>query len=83
MIPEGGGLLRGSIGKEVAASFTLPGLYSITCAPQIGTGMMALEVVGGDVSNLEAVNAPKMPKKAQDHSAPLFAELLKRRMEGR
>jgi len=70
MIPEGGGLLRGSIGKEVAASFTLPGLYSITCAPQIGTGMIALVVVGDDVSNLEAVKAVKTPKKAQERFAP-------------
>lgn len=83
MIPEGGGLLRGSIGKEVAASFTLRGVYSITCAPQIGIGMIALEVVGGDVGNLEAVNSAKTPKKAQDHSAPRFAELLNRRMERR
>jgi hypothetical protein len=83
MIPEGGGLLRGSVNKEVAASFTLPGVYSITCAPQMGMGMMALEVVGGDVGNLEAVNAAKMPYKAQDHSASLFAKLLNRRMERR
>lgn len=75
MTPEGGDLFKGSIGKEVVASFTVPGVYGIKCAPHFGMGMIALVVVGDDVSNLEAAKAAQMPKKAQERFAPLFAEI--------
>lgn len=75
MTPEGGELFKGAINKEVVATFSVPGVYGIKCAPHLGMGMVALVVVGEDASNLEAVKAAKMPKKAQERLAPLFAEI--------
>lgn len=75
MTPEGGDLFKGSLGKEVVATFTVPGVYAIKCAPHLGMGMVALVVVGDDVSNMEAVKAAKLPKKAQERLAPLFAQI--------
>lgn len=75
MTPEGGELFKGALGKEVVASFTVPGVYGIKCAPHLGMGMIAIVVVGDDVSNLDAVKAAKMPRKAQERFAPLFAEI--------
>ncbi len=75
MVPEGGELFKGGINKEVVATFTVPGVYAVKCAPHLGMGMVALIVVGEDTSNLEAVKAVKMPKKAQERFAPLFAEV--------
>lgn len=75
MIPEGGEVFKGSLGKEVVASFTVPGVYGIKCAPHLGMGMVAIVVVGDDVSNLEAVKAVKVPKKALERLVPLWAEI--------
>jgi pseudoazurin len=75
MIPEGGEVFKGSLGKEVVASFTVPGVYGIKCAPHLGMGMVAIVVVGDDVSNLEAAKAVKVPKKALERLAPLWAEI--------
>ncbi len=75
MTPEGGELFKGTISKEVVATFSVPGVYGIKCAPHLGMGMVALVVVGEDTGNLEAVKAAKMPKKAQERLAPLFAEI--------
>jgi pseudoazurin len=72
MVPAGGELFKGAINKEVVATFTAPGVYGVKCSPHVG---MALIVVGEDTSNLEAVKAVKMPKKAQERLAPLFAEI--------
>jgi len=38
-------------------------------------GMVALIVVGDDLSNLDALKAAKNPKKPQEHFDALFAEL--------
>jgi pseudoazurin len=75
MTPEGAELFKGGMGKEVVATFTVPGVYGIKCAPHLGMGMVALVVVGEDTGNLEAVKAAKVPKKAQERFAPLFAEI--------
>lgn len=75
MVPDGGELFKGAINKEVVATFSVPGVYGVKCAPHLGMGMVALIVVGEDTSNLEAVKAVKVPKKAQDRFAPLFAEV--------
>ena len=73
MVPAGGELFKGAINKEVVATFTVPGVYGVKCSPHVGMGMVALIVVGEDTGNLEAVKAAKMPKKAQERLAPLFA----------
>jgi len=75
MVPAGGELFKGAINKEVVATFTVPGVYGVKCMPHVGMGMVALIVVGEDISNLEAVKAVTMPKKAQERLAPLFAEI--------
>lgn len=75
MTPEGGELFKGAINKEVVATFTVPGIYGVKCAPHLAMGMVALVVVGEDTGNLAAVKAAKMPKKAQERLAPLFDEI--------
>jgi len=56
-------------------TFTTPGAYGIKCAPHFGMGMVALVVVGGAPTNLEALKAVKLPKPAQQRFEPLYDQL--------
>jgi len=73
--PEGGELFKGGIGKEVVASFTVPGIYGVKCTPHFGMGMVALIVVADDLSNLDAAKAAQAPPKAIERLEPLFAAI--------
>lgn len=75
MMPEGAEPFKGAIGKEVSATFTVPGVYGIKCLPHLGMGMVALVVVDDPASNLEAAKAAKNPPKAKERFDAMFAEL--------
>ncbi len=75
MLPDGAKPFKGKLGKEIVATFEVPGAYGIKCAPHLGLGMIALVVVGDAPANLEAVKAVKLPKKANDRFAAIYAEL--------
>jgi pseudoazurin len=65
ILPEGGDEFKGAMGKEVAVTFTTPGVYGVKCAPHFGMGMVALIVVG-DAPDLEQAKTAKLPKKARE-----------------
>lgn len=75
MLPEGAEPFKGAISKEISVTFTVPGVYGVKCTPHFAMGMVALVVVGDDLSNLDAAKTAKLPKKASERLEPLFAEL--------
>jgi pseudoazurin len=77
MMPEGAEPFKGQISQPFTETFTVPGVYAVKCDPHYGLGMVAVIVVGGDLSNLDAVKAAKNPKKPQERFDAIFAELQK------
>lgn len=65
ILPEGGDTFKGAMGKEIAVTFTTPGVYGVKCAPHFAMGMVALVVVG-DAPDLEQAKTAKLPKKARE-----------------
>ena len=65
ILPEGGDTFKGAMGKEVAVTFTAPGVYGVKCSPHYAMGMVALIVVG-DGPDLEQAKTAKLPKKARE-----------------
>ena len=64
ILPDGAETFKGAIGKEIAVTFTVPGVYGIKCAPHFGMGMVAAVVVE-DAANIEAAQTVKLPPKAR------------------
>jgi len=75
MMPEGAPAFKSKLSETFVQTFTAPGIYAVKCDPHYGMGMVALIVVGDDLSNLDALKAAKNPKKPQDAFNALFAEL--------
>lgn len=75
MMPAGAPAFKSKLSETFTQTFTAPGIYAVKCDPHYGMGMVALVVVGDDLSNLDALKAAKNPKKPQDHFDALFAEL--------
>jgi pseudoazurin len=66
LLPEGAEMFKGKMGQEIVVTFTVPGAYAIKCTPHFAMGMVALVVVGDAPTNLDAVKAAKLPKKARE-----------------
>lgn len=77
MMPAGAEAFKGKISQPVTATFTVPGVYGIKCTPHFALGMVAVVVVGDDLSNLDAVKAATVPKKPADRFHEIFEELQK------
>ena len=77
MLPAGATAFKGDTSKALTETFTVPGVYAVKCNPHYGLGMVAVIVVGNDVSNLEALKGVKNPKKAQERLDAVFAQLAK------
>jgi pseudoazurin len=75
MAPEGAPVVKTVVGKEETLTFDKPGIYGFKCSPHYLMGMVALVVVGGDRSNLEAAKAVQHGKLAQKRFDPLFAQV--------
>ena len=75
ILPAGGTEFKGAMGKEVAVTFTTPGVYGIKCAPHFAMGMVALVVVDDPAANLEEAKAARNPPKAKERFDAMFAEL--------
>ena len=59
--PEGFTLpAKSGLNKEVSITFDKPGVYLYVCTPHKVMGMIALVVVGEDVSNKDAIASVKM-----------------------
>jgi pseudoazurin len=77
MMPAGAEGFKGKISQPITQTFTVPGVYGIKCTPHFAMGMVALVVVGDDLSNLDAVEAVKVPKTPADRFHEIFEELQK------
>ena len=75
MMPAGAPAFKSKLSETFVQAFAAPGIYAVKCDPHYGMGMVALIVVGDDLSNLDALKAAKNPKKPQDSFDALFAEL--------
>ena len=74
--PEGWELPKKSKNnKEVAITFDTPGVYLDQCTPQASMGRIALVVVGGDTSNIEAIEKAKVRGKSKKKLKKLLGEL--------
>ena len=66
ILPGGAEPFKGKINEEIDVTFTVPGVYGVKCLPHFAMGMVALVVVGGDTSNLEAAKTARLPGKARE-----------------
>ena len=62
--PQGAEELRGQVGKDVAYTFNMPGIYLIRCAPHYGMGMVAVVEVDAP-SNLDQIKQLYLPGKVR------------------
>lgn len=74
ILPAGGETFKGTMGKEVAVTFTVPGAYGVKCMPHYSMGMVALVVVGDAPVDLEQVKTAKLPKMARQRMDAAIAE---------
>lgn len=75
LIPSGAEPFKGQNSKDLTVTFDIPGVYAIKCAPHFAMGMIALVVVGNDLTNLADIEAARFPKKAAERFEVMFAEL--------
>jgi pseudoazurin len=75
LIPTGATPFKGKMSQPLVETFTVPGVYAVKCQPHYGLGMVAVVVVGGDLSNLPALKAAHNPARAQDRFNAILAEL--------
>jgi pseudoazurin len=74
-IPAGAEAWKGKISQDVTVTFSQPGLYAYKCTPHFGLGMVGLIEVGGDTSNLDAINGLKLPGKAKARMDELVGQV--------
>ena len=74
--PEGFALPKKSgLNKEVSITFDKPGVYLYICTPHKVMGMIAMVVVGGDVSNKDAIAKVKMIGRGKKKLSSLVEQL--------
>lgn len=62
--PQGAEELKGQVGKDVAYTFNIPGIYLIRCAPHYGMGMVVVIEVDAP-SNLDQIKQVYLPGKVR------------------
>ncbi len=75
LIPDGAEPFKGKSSKDIAVTFDVPGVYAVKCMPHLAMGMVALVVVGGDTSNLDAIEKAKLPKPAHERFEAMIGQL--------
>ena len=65
---------KSKMNKEYSYTFEVPGIYLYQCTPHKGMGMIALVVVGGDVSNADAVAKTRVLDKSKKILPKLLAD---------
>tara|TARA_Y100000591_G_scaffold207596_1_gene179785 strand:- start:347 stop:772 length:426 start_codon:yes stop_codon:yes gene_type:complete len=74
--PEGWEIPKKSkMNKEYSYKFDLPGIYFYQCTPHKAMGMIALVVVGGDISNKNKIAKVKLVAKAKKKLPELLSQL--------
>jgi len=66
---------RSKMNQEYSYKFEIPGIYLYQCTPHKGVGMIALVVVGGDVSNKHLVEQAKVFGKSKKILPELLSQL--------
>ena len=61
--------------KEFSITFDVPGVYLYQCTPHASMGMIALVVVGDDISNLSAIEQFKARGKSKKKLKKLLGEI--------
>ncbi|MGF1561660.1 MAG: pseudoazurin [Geminicoccaceae bacterium] len=74
-IPAGAEAFEGKINETFEVTLTEPGIYAYKCTPHLGLGMVGVIVVGGDTSNLSAVEDQRYVGKARQVMADLLAKV--------
>ena len=64
-VPKGVGKFKSKVNKDTEYKFTIPGIYAYWCTPHKSMGMIGFVVVGGDVSNLDAIKSIKFRGKSK------------------
>lgn len=73
-LPECQDDFKGRVNKEVEYLVTETGLTAVICLPHQSIGMVALIVVGNDLSNAEQILDARIPGKGKDKIAALIEE---------
>ena len=74
--PEGWEVPKKSkMSKEYSYKFDIPGIYFYQCTPHKGMGMIALVVVGGDISNKDVIAKVKVVAKSKKKLPELLDQL--------
>ena len=66
---------KSGLNKEVSITFDKPGVYLYVCTPHKVMGMIALVVVGDDVSNKDAISKVKMMGRGKKKLAELLGQI--------
>ena len=66
---------KSKMNAEYSFTFEIPGIYLYQCTPHKGIGMIALVVVGGDVSNKHLVEQAKVFGKSKKILPELLSQL--------
>ena len=66
---------KSKMNAEYSFTFEIPGIYLYQCTPHKGVGMIALVVVGGDVSNKHLVEQAKVFGKSKKILPELLSQL--------
>ncbi|MGN6159878.1 MAG: pseudoazurin [Devosia sp.] len=74
-IPATATPFKSALSQPLTQTFTVPGVYLVKCDPHYALGMVAVVVVGDDLSNLDAIKAIKNPGKAQQRLDEIFEHL--------
>lgn len=75
MLPAGVEAFKSKVSEDFELTVTEAGVYGIKCTPHVAMGMVALIQVGDAPANLDEAKAVKLPKKAEERFAPLFAQV--------
>lgn len=73
-LPEGQDDFKGRVNKEVEYLVTDTGLTAVICLPHQSMGMVALIVVGNDLSNEAQILDVRIPGQGKDKIAALIEE---------
>lgn len=75
LIPEAAEAFKSKLNREFTVTLAVEGAYAIKCTPHLAMGMIMLVVVGDETADLGAIKEARMPKKAADRFADIFAKL--------
>ena len=71
MIPDGAQPFKSKMSEDLTVTFDKPGVYVFKCQPHLTMGMVGMVVVG-DPTNLDQIDAAKLPGKGRLHLQELL-----------